>query len=353
MKTYSLTFALMAVIFTLVGITSCSDDDSGSEASDLHIERLEVGRALLEVQAPQVAEVLPYYTADIEYHDPIVDVFGIEDMTTFLNKLILESSPNLVTIIEEETLVGDIYSATWVMSGDFLGVPYEAKGISIFKFLPNSSQVYYQRDYYSEGDIMATIPGLDEAILGFRTFYRCSVDPTFECPFPAGKTVPGGKIIPRSKLTDDQLVIGRQLVEINANDWFEVIPYLEANYEYHDPIVDIYGPETMTDFLGRLFAGSSDLITTVEDETVANDIYMATWTMSGTLNGAPFTAPGMSIVKFAEGSTGVIYSRDYYTEGDVMLGVPELAEAVLGFREYYRAAVDPDYSGDLQAEVTF
>jgi len=24
--------------------------------------------------------------------------------------------------------------------------------------------------------------GLDEAILGFRTFYRCAVDPTFDCP---------------------------------------------------------------------------------------------------------------------------------------------------------------------------
>ncbi|MBL7471203.1 nuclear transport factor 2 family protein [Robertkochia sediminum] len=353
MKKFARILAVITGALALIFTTSCSDDDSNSDAVDLNMERLVVGRALLEVQAPQVAEVLPFYTDDIEYHDPIVDVFGIEDMTTFLNKLILESSPNLVTIIEDETLVGDIYSATWVMSGDFLGVPYEAKGISIFKFLPNSAQVYYQRDYYSEGDIMATIPGLDEAILGFRTFYRCSVDPTFECPFPAGKTVPGGKIIPRSKLTDDQLVIGRQLVEINANDWFEVIPYLEPEYEYHDPIVDIYGPETMTEFLGRLFAGSSDLITTVEDETVANDIYMATWTMSGTLNGAPFTAPGMSIVKFAEGTTGVVYSRDYYTEGDVMIGVPELSEAVLGFREYYRAAVDPNYTGDLQAEVTF
>ena len=29
---------------------------------------------------------------------------------------------------------------------------------------------------------MINIPGLDEAVLGFRTFYRCAVDPTFECP---------------------------------------------------------------------------------------------------------------------------------------------------------------------------
>ena len=69
------------------------------------------------------------------------------------------------------------------MSGQFLGVPYEAKGISIFKFRPRTALVYYQRDYYSEGDIMATIPGLDQAVLGFRTDYRCAVDPTFDCPF--------------------------------------------------------------------------------------------------------------------------------------------------------------------------
>ena len=70
---------------------------------------------------------------------------------------------------------------------------------------------------------------------------------------------------------------------------------------------------------------------------------MATWTMSGQFNGAPFSAPGMSIVKFIEGTTQTYYSRDYYTEGDVMLGVPELRDAVLGFRYYYRSAVDPNF----------
>jgi hypothetical protein len=112
---------------------------------------------------------------------------------------------------------------------------------------------------------------------------------------------------------------------------------------FPDPIVDIYGPATMAEFLGRLFAGSSELYTVVEDETLIDGIYMATWTMSGSFNGAPFTAPGMSIVKFADGSVQSYYSRDYYTEGDVMLGVPELVGAVVGFRTYYRCAVDPTF----------
>ena len=255
-------------------------------------------------------------------------------MTAFLNQLIIGASPNLVTTVEDETLIDDIYSATWIMSGDFLGVPYQAKGISIFKFLPNSSQVYYQRDYYSEGDIMATIPGLDEAIGGFRMYYRCAVDPTFDCPLPPStKSTENNQLRSQDQISSDQLEVGRQLVEINAGNWTNVLPFLASNYEYHDPIVDIFGPDTMAMFLGRLFAGSSDLYTIVEDETIVDDIYMATWTMSGEFNGAPFSAPGMSIVKFVEGTTQTYYSRDYYTEGDVMLGVPELADAVLGFRD--------------------
>ncbi|MGL5563008.1 MAG: nuclear transport factor 2 family protein [Tannerellaceae bacterium] len=345
MKTFNQSFAIFAGFIIMLSNMSCSNEDSNDEEKRLNNERMKVGRLLLEVQAPQVAEAIPYYTDDIEYHDPVVNIKGINDMTAFLNQLIVGASPNLVTIVEDEILVNDTYSATWVMSGDFLGSPYQAKGISIFKFLPNSSQVYYQRDYYSEGDIMATITGLDSAIIGFRTFYKCSVDPTFECPFaPASDNETIKKSSQsQSQISKDQLTIARLLVQLDAENWPGVIPYLADNYEYHDPIVDIYGPATMTTFLGRLFAGSSDLYTTVEDESLSNDIYMATWTMTGLSNGATITAPGMSIVKFVKGTTKVSYSRDYYTEGDVMIGIPQLADAVRGFRHYYLCAVDPLY----------
>lgn len=325
----------------------------------LYQERLEVGRALLEVQLSNVAEVLPYYTDDIEYHDPIVDIYGIGQMTGFLNQLL--GAGDLLTVIEDETLIGDTYSATWTMSGDFAGVPYEAKGISIFKFRRKTSMVYYQRDYYSEGDIMATIPALTDAILGFRTVYRCGVDPTFVCPWegpPSGAVSGLGLEMPdnpqallgrdnrlrsREQLRRAQLEVGRQLVEINAGNWTEVLPNLASNYEYHDPIVDIYGPATMAEFLARLFAGSSELYTTVEDETLVDGVYMATWTMSGEFDGAFFSAPGMSIVKFVDGTVQSYYSRDYYTEGDIMLGIPQLKPVVEGFRAFYRAAVDPTF----------
>ncbi|WP_303917825.1 nuclear transport factor 2 family protein [Draconibacterium sediminis] len=341
-KSIKLLAILVGIIAFLIP-QACSDVDK--KDGELEQERLEVGRALLEMQASDVAELIPYYTDDVEYHDPIVDINGIQDMTAFLNQLILGASPNLSTIVEDETLMDNTYTATWIMSGTFNGVPYQAKGISIFKFMPNSSQVYYQRDYYTEGDIMATTPGLDEAIMGFRTFYRCAVDPTFECPLPPPDEVSMVKsqMSSQDQISSDQLVVGRQLVEIHAGNWVNVLPFLEADYEYHDPIVDIYGPDTMAMFLGRLFAGSSELYTVIDEETIGDDIYMATWTMSGEFNGAAFNAPGMSIVKFVEGTTQTYYSRDYYTEGDVMLGVPGLSEVVTGFRDYYRSAVDPNY----------
>jgi hypothetical protein len=219
--------------------------------------------------------------------------------------------------------------------------------------------VYYQRDYYTEGDIMANIPGLDEAIAAFRTVYRCSVDPTFDCPLdidarsdlPAMEFSQGssdfGSGRGKPRLRRQQLEIGRSLIELNAQNWPAVIPYLTDDYEYHDPIVDIYGPDTMAEFLGRLFANSSDLITTVEDETLVDGVYMATWTMAGQFDGVPFSAPGMSIVKFRDRSTKVYYSRDYYTEGDIMINIPGLDEAVVGFRTFYRCAVDPTFDCPL------
>lgn len=352
-------------------LTGIAPVQASAGQPQLYQERLEVGRALLEVQLTNVEEVLPYYTDDIEYHDPVVDIYGFEQMTAFLYRL-LETSPDLLTIIEDETLIGNTYSATWIMSGKFVGVPYSAKGISIFKFRRKSAQVYYQRDYYSEGDIMASIPspdpdepgmGLDFLIDSFRTVYRCAVDPVFECPFDDPPPVPMGDAVIKSKapknpkalkgrqnrlrspvqLRRAQLKVGRQLVEINAGNWTEVLPYLAYDYQYHDPIVDIYGPETMAAFLGRLFAGSVDLYTVVEDETLVDGIYMATWTMSGEFMGAPFSAPGMSIVKFVDGTLQSDYSRDYYTEGDIMLGIPGLDQAVEGFRAFYRCAVDPTF----------
>ena len=343
---------LFAVVLVLIPALSLAG------RPQLQQERLEVGRALIEVQFANLTDILPYYSDDIEYHDPIVDIYGKESMTAFLFQL-FGSSPDLVTTIEDETLVGGVYAATWTMAGQFAGVPYDAKGISIIKFSERSAQVYYQRDYYTEGDIMAGIPGLDEAIWGFRTYYRCSVDPTFDCPLDGPPSTAGSAmgtpgwsdgLVGREnrlhspvQLNRARLEVGRRLVEINVADWQSLLPYYAADYEYHDPIVNIFGFDVLVPFFARLFASSPDLVTRVEDETLQDGVYMATWTMSGQFNGVPYSAPGMSIVKFADDGLQVDYSRDYYTEGDIMATIPGLDEAVAGFRVYYRCAVDPTF----------
>jgi len=155
--------------------------EAKSDSSRINKERKAVGRAFIEVQSSNWPAILPYMTEDFEYHDPVVDIYGVETMAEFLARM-FASTPDLVTVVEDETCIDGIYTATWTMNGYFTGVPYEAKGMSIVKFRPGQNKAYYQRDYYTEGDIMGSIPGLDQAILGFRTYYKCAVDPTFPCP---------------------------------------------------------------------------------------------------------------------------------------------------------------------------
>ena len=226
----------MGKIITTTALIACAimllpvvDDAEAGGLRSLRQDRLEIGRGMLEVQNTDWTTLLRYYADDIEYHDSIVDVYGLDNLTQFLGRL-YGSSPNLVTTIEDETLVDDVYSATWTMVGSFNGVPYEAKGISIIKFHRWSREVYYWRDYYSEGDIMVNIPGFDEAIMGFRTYYRCAVDPTFDCPLdlPTAAAMPEikplldarssdkciGRIFSALRLRRERLEIGRALVEI-------------------------------------------------------------------------------------------------------------------------------------------
>jgi predicted SnoaL-like aldol condensation-catalyzing enzyme len=357
--------ALVAYALMLLPCLALADD---ADSRWLYQQRLEVGRALIEVQSTNWPSIMPYYADDIEYRDPVVTIDGIDQMTEFLARM-FANSPDLVTTIEDETLSGRIYSATWEMTGQFAGVPYTAKGISIIEFRRWSAQVVYQRDYYSEGDIMASIPGLDQAVLGFRTFYRCAVDPTYECPLRSAPTDATPSFAPSfgSQDPDDseessrllwwlqrqRMRIGRELVEINADNWTSLLRYYTDDYEYRDPIVVINGKDTLIEFFSRLFSDNSDVITVVEDESLQGNVYTATWTMTGSLDGVPYTAKGMSIVKFRRWSLKTYYSRDYYSEGDIMAGIPGLDEAIAGFRVFYRCAVDPTYECPLGAPTTF
>ena len=60
---------------------------------------------------------------------------------------------------------------TWTMTGYLAGVTYNAEGMSIIRFRPKEIQAHYQRDYYTEGDIMINLvgdppgTGLDGAVM--------------------------------------------------------------------------------------------------------------------------------------------------------------------------------------------
>ncbi|MGD9140294.1 MAG: nuclear transport factor 2 family protein, partial [bacterium] len=177
MRRFVATFLVFAGVVMLVTMMASAESDM----SRLNRERKAIGRALLEMQSGDWPSLLHNYTEDIEYHDPIVTIYGIDMMAQFLGRL-FGSTPNLVTTVEDEICINGIYAATWTMDGFFNGVPYSAGGMTIIKFLPKSTKVYYQRDYYTEGDIMINIPGLDEPTAAFRTYYRCAVDPSFDCP---------------------------------------------------------------------------------------------------------------------------------------------------------------------------
>ena len=96
--------------------------DQARALYELRQDQLEIGRGMLEVQNVDWTTLLRYYADDIEYHDSIVDVYGIDMLTQFLARL-YGSSPDLVTTIEDETLVDGVYSADPMKVAD--AVKYE------------------------------------------------------------------------------------------------------------------------------------------------------------------------------------------------------------------------------------
>jgi hypothetical protein len=75
-----------------------------------------------------------------------------------------------------------------------------------------------------------------------------------------------------SRLERERLAVGRALIEVQSTNWTQILPYYTADIEYQDPVVTIEGIDTMTEFLGRMFANSPDLVTTVEDEICADGV---------------------------------------------------------------------------------
>lgn len=98
-------------------------------------------------------------------------------MENFL-KHMFKNTPDYRLAIEDETFVNGIYSATWTMQGTWQGdkIKYKVPGMSIIKFREGESLIYYQRDYFSEGEIWSKIPYIGAFIRGLRGKYKRDLD---------------------------------------------------------------------------------------------------------------------------------------------------------------------------------
>ena len=95
--------------------------------------------------------------------------------------------------------------ATWTMVGQFSGVPYSAKGMSIVTFRDRGRQVYYACDHDTEADIMATFPALKRR---FRDSARLVVVPwipRLTARFPHQSRSPGSRARRPTSKTSNRL----------------------------------------------------------------------------------------------------------------------------------------------------
>ena len=161
MKRFIAAFAVLVLFLTLSATAGAESDKSR-----LNRERLDIGRGMLDMNAQSWQSMLPYLTHDIEYHDPVVDIQGIDLMTEFLYRLIFVGSPDLVTTIEEEICIDDRYMASWTMVGSFNGAPYQARGMTI---LPDSIGML---EYTSQYRCTALVYEFDQPNPGQLVDYR-------------------------------------------------------------------------------------------------------------------------------------------------------------------------------------
>ena len=76
-----------AILACILVLTPVPANSQGNGLGRLRQDRLEIGVGMLEVQNVDWTTLLRYYSDDIEYHCPIVDVYGIEMVTEFLGRL--------------------------------------------------------------------------------------------------------------------------------------------------------------------------------------------------------------------------------------------------------------------------
>jgi len=105
----------------------------------------------------------------------------------------------------------------------------------------------------------------------------------------------------------------------------------------------------MCEYLEKIFAWSPGMNMVIKDEAWRTDpvsrdfIYTSTNVWSGVWEGfGPYIQEGMSVVKFREDEGCAYYQRDYFTEGDTWIGIPQLTILMSTAREEYLKIVAKD-----------
>ena len=147
-------------------------------------------RRVLTVRPTDVGDIAMVYCKDVTYRDPVLSLHGVEQVVSFLDHLLRQSLDHELVIIDE-VHGADAYSATWVMTGAFLGFPYEAPGMSLFRFRPGQDRICYQRNYYSEGDLWANVPSQRATVAAFRRFFAETVVAPPALPDAVAPRAPG------------------------------------------------------------------------------------------------------------------------------------------------------------------
>jgi hypothetical protein len=111
---------------------------------------------------------------------------------------------------------------------------------------------------------------------------------------------------------------------------------------YKEAVITNNSREQMCEYLTKIFAWSPNMVMQLKDEMWGYDevsgdfIYTSTNVWSGTWQGfGEYVQEGMSIVKFREGEACAYYQRDYFTEGDTWIGIPQLSSLIVTIREEY------------------
>ena len=146
-----------------------------SSTGDLEKTRATVARAIVEADSSNWLSILNYYTSDVQYSDPMVQIEGIGMVGAFLRRYFI-ISPDLVTTIENETCADGLYTATWTMTGTFLGGPHAVKGVTIIKFRGTEAKVYYHHKEYADEEIRAIVKDLADLFQCFREDFMSPAD---------------------------------------------------------------------------------------------------------------------------------------------------------------------------------